>query len=40
MGVGVLRYGVWGVHMWVKEGSKGVFDLGKTKTDVTIILFS
>ena len=40
MGGGFLRYGVWGVHIWVKEGPKGVFDPGKTKTDVTIILFS
>ena len=39
-GVGVLRYGVWGVHIWVKEGPKDVFDPGRTKTDVTIILFS
>ena len=40
MGGGFLRYGVWGVHIWVKEGLRGVFDPGKTKIDVTIILFS
>ena len=40
MGGGFLRYGVWGVHIWVKEGPKDVFDPDKTKTDVTIILFS
>ena len=38
--VGGLRYGVWGVHLWEKEGPEGVYDPGKTKTDVTIILFS
>ena len=31
MGGGFLRYGVWGVHIWVKEGPKGVFDLAKPK---------
>ena len=40
MGGGVLRYRVWGVHIKVKESPKGVFDPGKTKTNVTIILFS
>ena len=40
MGGRFLRYGVWGVHIWVKEDSKGVFNPGKIKTDVTIMLFS
>ena len=40
MGGGFLRYGVWDVHIWVKEDPTGVFGPGKTKTDVTIILFS
>ena len=40
MGGGFLRYGVWGVHIQMKEGPKGVCDPDKTKTDVTIILFS
>ena len=40
MGGGFLRYGVWGVHIGVKEGPKTVFHLGKTEIDVTIILFS
>ena len=40
MGGGFLRYDVWGVHIWVKEGPEGVFDPGETKTDVTLILFS
>ena len=35
----VLRYAL-GVHIWVKEGPKGVFDPGKIKIDVTMILFT
>ena len=38
MGGGFLRYGVWGVHIRVKESPKGVLDPSKTKTNVTIIL--
>ena len=37
---GRLRYGVWGLHVRLKEGPKVVFDPSKNEINVTIIIFS
>ena len=37
---GFLCFGVWGVHIGVKEGPNVVFDPSKTENNVTIVHFS